>query len=172
MKKLVVKCADDLNVVFDEFSDEYEEYKDEYWHFFNAEVFEEEWGSRYLVRICDKCKAKYGDALELAGCTIDDFGSGCCSVDGCEETWEDKETETFYVYIPSKSAEVVEFPDEPVNQYEKRKEEVRAEAVYWFFNAPISYQYMVGYEEKREEIAKLAKRYGLLREFRENGIIQ
>lgn len=105
MKKLVVNCADDLKIVFDEFSDEYEEYKDEY-HFNSAEEFEREWGSRYFVRICDKCKEKYGEALELVGCTIDDYGSGCCSVDGCSETWEDEDTEVFYVYIPSKSAEV------------------------------------------------------------------
>lgn len=108
MEKLVVNCAYNQKIVFDEFEDEYETYKGEYWHFFNPEVFEEEWGSRYLVRICDKCKEKYGETLELAGCTIDDFGSGCCSVDGCEETWEDEDTEVFYVYIPSKCATVIE----------------------------------------------------------------
>lgn len=108
MKELVVTWANLQTIVFDEFSDEYEEYKDEYWHFTDEEAFEREWGSRYLVRICKECKEKYGEALELAGCTIDDFGSGCCSVKGCSATWEDEDTEVFYVYIPSKCATVIE----------------------------------------------------------------
>ena len=57
------------------------------------------------------------------------------------------------------------------NYYQNRKEEVRQEAIDWqldFDNHNYSYADIF---EWGEYFARLGKRYGLLKEFRENGII-
>lgn len=54
--------------------------------------------------------------------------------------------------------------------YQKRKAEVREEAIYWqadFCNHNYSYGELACAEE---HFRRLGKRYGLLREFKENGI--
>lgn len=54
--------------------------------------------------------------------------------------------------------------------YEKRKAEVREEAIEWqadFCNHDYSYEEIAYYEE---HFGRLGKRYGLLREFKENAI--
>lgn len=58
-----------------------------------------------------------------------------------------------------------------MNAYQKRKERARDEAVEWqndFCNHVYSYGELAYYGEY---FKKLAKRYGLMREFQENGII-
>lgn len=55
--------------------------------------------------------------------------------------------------------------------YYKRKEEARQKAIEWqldFNNYSYSYEELADYVEY---FYKLGKRYGLLKEFRENGII-
>lgn len=57
-----------------------------------------------------------------------------------------------------------------INYYQKRKEEVRQEAIDWqldFGNHNYSWGELAYYGDYFE---RLGKRYGLLREFRENGI--
>ena len=56
-------------------------------------------------------------------------------------------------------------------RYAAAKERARAEAIQWqadFPNAPHSYGELA---DAAEYFARLGKRYGLLREYRENGII-
>ncbi|MBR3108189.1 MAG: hypothetical protein IKH30_13580 [Clostridia bacterium] len=58
-----------------------------------------------------------------------------------------------------------------MTDYEKKKEQVREEAIDWqhdFANHNYSYEELA---EWREYFYKLAKRYGLIQEFQENGII-
>ena len=58
-----------------------------------------------------------------------------------------------------------------MNEYQKRKEAARQEAIDWqadFGNHNYSYGELAFYSDYFE---KKAKRYGLLKEFRENGII-
>lgn len=58
-----------------------------------------------------------------------------------------------------------------MNEYQKRKEAARQEAIDWqadFGNHNYSYGELAFYSDYFE---KKAKRYGLLREFRENAII-
>ena len=58
-----------------------------------------------------------------------------------------------------------------MNEYQKRKEAARQEAIDWqadFGNHNYSYGELAFYSDYFE---KKAKRYGLLREFKENGII-
>jgi hypothetical protein len=55
--------------------------------------------------------------------------------------------------------------------YKQRKEEAREEAIAWQLEAGVifcSWQYIA---EKTSYFYKLAKRYGLIKEFKENGII-
>lgn len=55
------------------------------------------------------------------------------------------------------------------NYYEKRKAEVRAEAIEYSY----SFEEGLSYEEladKQDYFRRLGKHYGLLREFHENGI--
>ena len=54
--------------------------------------------------------------------------------------------------------------------YQQGKEEARGIAIYWQEQAEI-FDYSYGeYAEAGEYFYKIGKRYGLLREFRENGI--
>lgn len=55
--------------------------------------------------------------------------------------------------------------------YLKRKEEVRNEAIKWHKNISKSDYCLGQLSFLAEHYYKLGKRYGLLREFRENGII-
>ena len=49
----------------------------------------------FWVSICESCKKKYKGVLKGH---IDDFGSGCCSVYGCNNNEDDDEDfESFYV---------------------------------------------------------------------------
>lgn len=55
--------------------------------------------------------------------------------------------------------------------YQERKEEAREQAKIWQYESSImfcSWQYIA---EKTSYFYKLAKRYGLIKEFKENGII-
>ena len=82
---LVVNFKNGQKIVFDEYADDREE---------DIEY------QTFSVRICEDHLNKCRNLLEEVGCTIDDNGSGCCSVKGCSATWEDEDTEVFYVYIP------------------------------------------------------------------------
>lgn len=58
-----------------------------------------------------------------------------------------------------------------MNKYTKSKESTRAKAIEWqtdFENHNYSYEELADFQNY---FSKLAKRYGLVREFRENGII-
>lgn len=57
-----------------------------------------------------------------------------------------------------------------MNYYRKRQEEVRQEAIEWQFkiSEDDTWYDAIGMQE---HFTKLGKRYGLLEEFRENGII-
>lgn len=58
-----------------------------------------------------------------------------------------------------------------MSKYRKRKEEVREEAIEWqldFSNHNYSYSELADFSAY---FSKKAKRYGLVREFKENGII-
>ena len=57
-----------------------------------------------------------------------------------------------------------------MTKYEKSKDNARADASYYFFNRNDPC-YWSDREDAKEYFKKLGKRYGLLREFRENGII-
>jgi len=58
-----------------------------------------------------------------------------------------------------------------MNNYQKRKAEVRDEAIEWQSTYCQSDHYMSEWADWGEYFYKLGKRYGLLKEFRENGII-
>lgn len=56
-----------------------------------------------------------------------------------------------------------------MSYYTKRKEEVREMAIdFQNYDGPMSYYELM---ENQYKFEKLAKRYGLIREFKENGII-
>lgn len=58
-----------------------------------------------------------------------------------------------------------------MKKYEKNKENARALAIDWQNKQNNSAVYMSEVIEQQEKFIKLAKRYGLTREFKENGII-
>ena len=127
----------------------------------------------YWVTMCGKCLKKYGAKL---GSRVSDDGSGCCSVCGCDTpSWEESDKGAYSCYVDFYDDDNISFCDlenAPLSAYQKRKEEVRADAVRWFFHAPIDYDHIMDYDKKREEIIRLGRRYGLLREFLANGIIK
>lgn len=56
-----------------------------------------------------------------------------------------------------------------MSYYTKRKEKVRQQAInFQNYDGPISYYELA---ENQYKFEKLAKRYGLIKEFKENGII-
>ena len=55
--------------------------------------------------------------------------------------------------------------------YEERKERARQKAIEWQYDFTQNDHYMSEYAEWGAYFEKLGKRYGLIREFRENGII-
>lgn len=55
--------------------------------------------------------------------------------------------------------------------YAERKEKAREEAIEWQYSFSEKDHYMSEYAYWGSYFEKLGKRYGLLREFRENGII-
>lgn len=57
-----------------------------------------------------------------------------------------------------------------MNEYQRRKERARAAAIEWQHTAPedLSYGELADIADR---FRRLAKRFGLVREFRENGII-
>lgn len=55
--------------------------------------------------------------------------------------------------------------------YQERKEKLRNEAIQWQNDFSEGDHYMSEYAEWGSYFEKMGKRYGLLREFRENGII-
>ena len=58
-----------------------------------------------------------------------------------------------------------------MNNYQKQKKKARQEAIEWqrnFYNQNWTYQDIYYYTERFE---RYAKQYGLIKEFRENGII-
>lgn len=133
-------------------------------------------GKFYWVTVCGKCLKKYGAKL---GSRVSDDGSGCCSVCGCNtpsplsSKGRDLGVDARYVdFYEDDNISFCDLENAPLSAYQKRKEEVRADAVRWFFHAPIDYDYIANYEQRREEIIRLGRRYGLLREFLENGIIK
>lgn len=58
-----------------------------------------------------------------------------------------------------------------MSYYQNRKEEVRQEAIEWQLDFGNHNYYWSEIAEWNEYFLKLGKRYGLLKEFRENGII-
>ena len=56
-------------------------------------------------------------------------------------------------------------------QYETKKEEARQEAIDWQIEFSQNSHYMSEYAYYSNHFYKLAKRYGLIKEFKENGII-
>lgn len=58
-----------------------------------------------------------------------------------------------------------------INQYEQRKNRARDEAIEWQHQAGARCLSMAELMEAGEYFYKLAKRYGLIKEFKENGII-
>jgi len=58
-----------------------------------------------------------------------------------------------------------------MNKYQSAKEEARKEAIEWQIDFSQSSHYMSKLVEAANYFARLAKRYGLIKEFRENGII-
>lgn len=57
-----------------------------------------------------------------------------------------------------------------MNYYQKRKEQIREQAIEWQHGFCNQNYYMSELYEWQCHFAKLGKRYGLLREFHENGI--
>ena len=55
--------------------------------------------------------------------------------------------------------------------YQERKEEAREQAIIWQLEASEKCLSYTELAEAGEHFAKLAKRYGLIKEFKENGII-
>lgn len=55
--------------------------------------------------------------------------------------------------------------------YKQRKEEARNKAIEWQYSVGEKNYYMSEMAEFYQYFLKLAKRYGLIKEFRENGII-
>ena len=55
--------------------------------------------------------------------------------------------------------------------YQERKEEARNEAIEWQYSVGEKNYYMSEMAEFYAHFLKLAKRYGLIKEFKENGII-
>lgn len=55
--------------------------------------------------------------------------------------------------------------------YKQRKEEARNEAIEWQYSVGEKNYYMSEMAEFYQYFLKLAKRYGLIKEFKENGII-
>ena len=55
--------------------------------------------------------------------------------------------------------------------YQERKEEAREQAIIWQLEASEKCLSYAELAEAGEHFAKLAKRYGLIKEFKENGII-
>jgi hypothetical protein len=55
--------------------------------------------------------------------------------------------------------------------YQERKEEARNEAIEWQYSAGEKNYYMSEMAEFYQYFLKLAKRYGLIKEFKKNGII-
>lgn len=55
--------------------------------------------------------------------------------------------------------------------YAEKKEKVREEAIEWQYQFSEEDHFMSEYAYYSDYFTKLGKRYGLLREFRENGII-
>lgn len=58
-----------------------------------------------------------------------------------------------------------------MTKYQTEKEKIRQQAIEWqnnFYNYNWTYQDICYYTER---FAKLAKRYGLVKEFKENGVI-
>ena len=82
---LIVNLPDGTQIVFDEYQD-------------NREIDDEM--QTFWVTMCADCIRKYRFRLSAIGCTIDDFGSGCCSVLHCDKTGENEDTDVFYVDIP------------------------------------------------------------------------
>ena len=58
-----------------------------------------------------------------------------------------------------------------IKTYEQRKEEARQKAIDWQWDFCRKNHFFSELAEKTEYFAKLGKKYGLLKEFRENGII-
>ena len=57
-----------------------------------------------------------------------------------------------------------------MTEYEFKKEKAREEAIFWQSNISSDIKYLEDLQEWYEYFSKLGKRYGLLKEFRENGI--
>lgn len=55
--------------------------------------------------------------------------------------------------------------------YKERKEEAREQAIIWQLEASEKCLSYAELAEAGEQFAKLAKRYGLIKEFKQNGII-
>lgn len=81
MKLLRFKAENGEAITFDEYADVREEY------------------GGYWVAICPKCRQAFGSLL---GSCIDDYGSGCCSVLGCNNDGD------FYVDFSADEVEEIE----------------------------------------------------------------
>ena len=57
-----------------------------------------------------------------------------------------------------------------MTSYQRRKEEIREQAIEWQHNFCDNNYDMLELANTQNNFAKLGKRYGLLREFHENGI--
>ena len=98
---LTVKLNDGTILKFDDYEDE--------------RLLSEDYDT-FFVGMCSACLEKYRDSLKASGCTIDNFGSGCCSVYGCNHTdhgelddaEDDTEYDIFYIYIPANLCTVKE----------------------------------------------------------------
>ena len=58
-----------------------------------------------------------------------------------------------------------------MTKYQVKKEKARQEAIFWQSNIAPNIKYLEDLQEWYEYFSKLGKSYGLLKEFRENGII-
>ena len=58
-----------------------------------------------------------------------------------------------------------------MSKYEARKNEIRDEAIFWQIDEFSSIKSYEEVAEKHAYFEKMGRRYGLLKEFRENGII-
>lgn len=58
-----------------------------------------------------------------------------------------------------------------MKKYQERKEEAREQAIIWQLEAGKKHLSYTELAEAGEHFTKLAKRYGLIKEFKENGII-
>lgn len=112
--------------------------------------------------------AKKYKLYDLGEFTIEELREGYREITGLDNDsdFSDKE---LYNYLLEALKE--EGDEKYMTTYQRRKEKVRNEAIEWqldFCNHNYSYEELQKIQTKFE---KLGKRYGLLEEFRENGII-